>query len=334
MDIQEDGKITNNSKEEKAESTKSTIHSDSLNQKIMDSPAWKDMESIHIRVKDIVKPIYSALSIPGIINESLALFGKPSKQLMDEMQKLRDGIKEAYTIPKIIDYSEWFEPLRKMAAQLSEIIKNIKIPSISEERKQELLEIHMLWGMYGWTINPCVEFKTLFNSAPSDKKDADIIALKACSKKEMEKLFGIIMRTKRVKKTDFEEAVFDYKHRQYKSCALVLFSLVDATLIRLQKKSDLNGKGRKVGLKAVKKVQRRIEKDVNKELFFTVMFCTNISACLEKMFESGNDFKQQPEVINRNFLDHGMLTRRVSRKDCIQLFLLYYNMLELLDKIY
>ena len=332
MDIQEDGKITNNSKEEKAESTKSTIHSNSLNQKIMGSPAWKDMESTYKHLKGFGSHL--ALQMQDTINKSLPSFSRLFEGQLPEMQKLADSINSALTVPIKIDYNGFLEHFRKMESQLSEIIKNIRIPSISEERKQELLETHTLWGTYGWTINPCVEFKTLFNIAPLDKKTADSVALKACSEKEMEELFDIIMRTKRVNKTDFEEAVFDYKHKKYKSCALVLFSLVDAMLIRLQKKTDSNGRGRKVGFRAVKEVENRIEEDVNKDLFFTVMFCTNISACLKKMFESGNDFKKQPEVINRNFLDHGMLTRRVSRKDCIQLFLLYYNMLELLDKIY
>ena len=150
----------------------------------------------------------------------------------------------------------------------------------------------------------------------------------------MEQIFEIISETKRVKKADFEEAVFDYNHRQYKSCALILFSLVDAVLIRLQKKSDLNGKRRKVGLSAVSEAKKRTETDINTQMLFIAMFYTNLFACLEKVFESGKDFKNQPDVINRNFLDHGMMTNKVRKKDCIQLFLLYYNMLELLDMIY
>lgn len=31
--------------------------------------------------------------------------------------------------------------------------------------------------------------------------------------------------------------------------------------------------------------------------------------------------------MNRNFVDHGMLHRKVRRMDCIQLFLAYYNFL-------
>ena len=89
-----------------------------------------------------------------------------------------------------------------------------------------------------------------------------------------------------------------------------------------------------VGARAVTKAKTRAENDLSESMLFTAMFYANLFSCLFKMFEDGNDFKKQPQVINRNFLDHGMLTRRVSRKDCIQLFLLYYNMLCLLDMVY
>ena len=117
---------------------------------------------------------------------------------------------------------------------------------------------------------------------PSDKKSADIIALKQCSGQKMEQIFEIISETKRVKKADFEEAVFDYNHRQYKSCALVLFSLVDAVLVRLQKKSDLNGKRRKVGLSAVSEAKKRTETDINTQMLLLPCFIQIFSPVLKK----------------------------------------------------
>ena len=70
-------------------------------------------------------------------------------------------------------------------------IRKIKIPSISEKKKQELLEIHRLWGHYGWTINPCADEETLFSSMPANKKDADIMALKQCPNKIMEQILTL-----------------------------------------------------------------------------------------------------------------------------------------------
>ena len=288
------------------------------------SPAIKNMTSI------IQK---NQASMLGLLQTNMNYALEPLKNsVLGRMQEVLDVWKQAFAVK--YDFSELAESARRMSEIISESVQRIRIPALSEERKQELIEAHKLWGSYGWTMNPCENAKKIFEHMPSDKKSADIIALKQCSGQKMEQIFEIISETKRVKKADFEEAVFDYNHRQYKSCALILFSLVDAVLIRLQKKSDLKGKRREVGLRAVSKAKTRTETDINVQMLFIAMFYTNLFACLEKVFEGGKDFKNQPDVINRNFLDHGMMTKKVRKKDCIQLFLLYYNMLELLDMIY
>ena len=232
------------------------------------------------------------------------------------------------------DLSGLAEAARHMLVDLGETLKGITFATISEEQKEQLLQAHKQWGEYGWTINPNASVDTLFDSAPSDKKTADQIALKECSNASMKSVFKSISEMKHSKKIDFEEAVFDFDNRKYKSCALMLFALIDAKLIRLQKDSTLNGKGRSVGAKAVEKAKARATEITEDHMLFTLLFEANLFACLEKVFEKGNDFRKQPEVLNRNFLDHGMLTRKATRKDCVQLFLLYYNILELLDMIY
>ena len=92
-----------------------------------------------------------------------------------------------------------------MTAEFSEVIRKIKIPSISEKKKQELLEIHRLWGHYGWTINPCADEETLFSSMPANKKDADIMALKQCPNKIMEQIFEVLLENKRRKRQILEK---------------------------------------------------------------------------------------------------------------------------------
>lgn len=252
--------------------------------------------------------------------------------IQNQMKKIADALKELYSTYSVV--SEFSDSVHRMMSDIAEVVQQIKIPSISEERKQELIERYQIWGSYGWTINPCRNINVFNDYVPADKKTADSVALKRCSDQNMEYIFEITEKNKRVKKTDFSEAIFDYKQKQYKSCALVLFSLIDAILIKLQKPSSLKGRRRKVGLNAVNEARKRTKDDLNTELLFTAMFYMNLFACLEKVFEGGKDFKTQPAVINRNFLDHGMLRRKVTRKDCVQLFLLYYNMLELLDMIH
>ena len=151
-----------------------------------------------------------------------------------------------------------------------------------------------------------------------------------CKKADIESLFENLLEMKVVKKSDLEEAIYDYKQGKYKSCALIMFSLIDAKLIRFQNAD----KQRKVGKGAVDFLAKKMKSDSDIEQIFHMLLCyENLIACLAKMFEHGNDFRKQPKVINRNFIDHGMMTRKVLKRDCIQLFLLYYNLIMSIDFI-
>lgn len=276
------------------------------------------------RISEMLRPTVEAIS-------KIMLKSDYFSGIQETLNSFAKKITELYTF----DFSPIMESMRGFTERLSEMLKDIRILEISEERKQELIESHRQWGEYGWTINPCADIETLYDSIPNNKKEADIAAMKYCNNKYMPSIFDEIRKCKRVKKSDFEEAVFAFDSSSYKSCALLLFSLIDAHLIRLQRKSDLNSRGqRDVGKTAVIKAKARAESNLPDSMLFTAMFYANLFSCLAKVFENGNDFKEQPQVINRNFLDHGMLTRRVTKKDCIQLFLLYYNTLCLLDMVY
>ena len=112
-----------------------------------------------------------------------------------------------------------------------------------------------------------------------------------------------------------------------------MFGLIDAVLIRHQRKEDKNNNGRRaVGGSAARIVFSRIEKKVEGKPLLLIS-SVNLNSCLQKVFEYGNDFKEQPSVINRNYVDHGMMHRKITKRDCIQLFLLYYNLIDFFDII-
>ena len=56
-----------------------------------------------------------------------------------------------------------------------------------------------------------------------------------------------------------------------------------------------------------------------------------LASCLTTVFQFGNDFRNEGKAINRNFISHGMSERKVSKIDCLQLFLLYRNLLTFVD---
>ncbi len=237
---------------------------------------------------------------------------------------------------KPIDYISSFvqEILSDFASQLSSIVEQIQIPNISEERKKELTVRFEAWGKYGWTLMPSTDITT-FDSSPVDLDDANRMAKMWCTRGDIEQLFVYLHDVKGVKKSDLKDAIFLYRSRQYKPCAMLLFSLIDAKLIRMQHKEDRDNHNRRpAGATAVSKVKSRIKKEQNidNKLFMSLSY-VNLFACLEALFENAKDFKRQPDLINRNFLQHGMLTQRVRKRDCIQLFLLYYNFLEFFEII-
>ena len=133
---------------------------------------------------------------------------------------------------------------------------------------------------------------------------------------------------------DYEEAIFNFKNKKYKSCAMILLSLIDAKLIRMQRKEDRNKGRRSTGFSAIKNIEKRIdaEENIEKKLLLFLLY-KNLFACLKEIFANGDDFKTQPILANRNFVYHGMLHRNVCKRDCIQLFLLYYNFLMFFEMI-
>ena len=97
-------------------------------------------------------------------------------------QEFADSLKGAFSIN--FELSGVYEAVRRISEKISESVQKITFPSISEERKRELIEIYELWGSYGWTINPCTNVAMIF-SKKVDKKSADLIALKQCSGQKM-----------------------------------------------------------------------------------------------------------------------------------------------------
>ncbi len=276
----------------------------------------------------------SATIIANTFQESLSKINIQSSQYLNTLTETLDKLKNV-----IEPYNRFTEKIANTLTIFNQRINNlfsgIKSPHISDERKELLCQSYETWGDFGWTILPQAAIN-LYNQPPETRKQANEIAMAYCKNKDMLDLFEDTKNLKGVKKKDFEEAVFAFQNRKYKSCAMILFSLIDAKLIRMQKKEDLNirTKRRDSGKQAVENIKKRIESehDINNK-FFLLLSYKNLFACLSEFFKSGNDFKKQPELANRNFIDHGMLTRDVRKRDCIQLFLLYYNFLEFFEII-
>lgn len=86
---------------------------------------------------------------------------------------------------------------------------------------------------------------------------------------------------------------------------------------------------RPVGAKAAREIEENHQEN---QALYELLNYVNLFACLKTVFAHANDFRREPSVINRNFVDHGMTNRNVRKRDCIQLFLLLNNFVDTFEK--
>ncbi|MCI9450335.1 MAG: hypothetical protein HFE30_08835 [Clostridiales bacterium] len=131
----------------------------------------------------------------------------------------------------------------------------------------------------------------------------------------MQQLFALLLENCPRKK-DIKEAIDCYNEKHYKACAMILFSIIDSRVIRLQNKKEK----RMTGVNAIIKFKDATKQQATGEgkLFLALNFA-NLFPCLLTMFDDTDNFTKKSTVINRNYLDHGMLYKTVRRKDCIRM---------------
>lgn len=97
-------------------------------------------------------------SMLGLLQTNMNYALEPFKNsVLGQMQELAEVWKQAFSIK--YDFSKLSESARRMSEIISESVRKLRIPTLSEERKQDLIEAHKLWGSYGWTMNPCENAK-------------------------------------------------------------------------------------------------------------------------------------------------------------------------------
>lgn len=270
-----------------------------------------------ILVPKITLPIETMQALSNAVSEAI----RPLQSSMAEVAK-----RLTQSVRMLPDYSSLFSGIN---STLQQIVSSIRVPLLTKEDKERLLQSYEEWGKLGWTLPPDAP-ANIFNHPPENSRDAEKRLAPYLKQKNMEKLFTNLSELKNIKKSDLEEAVNCFKNRQYKACSMILFSMIDARLIRSQEDEERTKNGwRKAGKSAAENLFGRIDtKYITENMLFTALDQINVLRSLEAVFVDGKDFKTQPDIINRNFLDHGMLHRRVRRKDAVMLFLLLYNFTE------
>ena len=282
---------------------------DSELSQLHEKTAWIGMQTIPPVSEEVLESIR--------INQEWIQKLAPIAEEVMSAQKELNAIMEQLQ-PALAEYQCAFNEIAQLLAEVS-------IPSVSEEEKEKLLKSHRQWGEYGWTLHPNAILK-FFYQKPIDRADAYNRMQVFLSEDNTNCVFRSLQRDLPQSK-DLESAIFCFQNKEYKACSLLIFSMLDSMLIGKQPET----KWRHTGKGGVDYFKEQT-KPSDEQLLLFVLQWANVIACLETVFASGNNFTNEPETINRNFVSHGMSKRSISKTDCQQLFMLLHNFIWFLNR--
>ena len=182
-------------------------------------------------------------------------------------------------------------------------------------------DVFVKWGEFGWVIDSHVGQIGFWDYCPESSDEADRKVLSKISDEYLVKLRSNL-EERTSNKAIFEDILFCLDNHRYYACATLLASLIDGALI--SSPHNGNTSNRKTGEGAGKKIINELEKDDFLGLpgLFNLEI-KNYHAFICTFFARANGFFTEPLSLNRNFLQHGMSKREITRTDCIKLLMAY-----------
>jgi len=254
-----------------------------------------------------------------IINDNERIRIEISKIFLSNISTITKQIADSFK-PVGLALSRVAEQLRPSSEYFRELAKQFNDFDWSARE-----QTYQQWGKFGWTIIDNAGFN-FFDESPGE--NADEMAMEFLTNYELSLIFEGL-RNRKINIGDLESAITCFKLEQYKACALILCAMIDAEFIKRQPLSD-----REVGKRALKKYREGEGLGIKlDEKPITYLLKVNTLAYLNEIFKYGDNFdpEKEPNVLNRNYLGHGMSTRTVTNIDCIKLFLGLDNTILLLS---
>ncbi len=204
------------------------------------------------------------------------------------------------------------------------LVEIYKDSQISQEEKERILDLSRKLADEQMiaTLDEDVAF---FENFKCTSKNIKTFYNRYSKGEEFSYLISELKESEKIDKRYLLEAIKNYKHKSYMSCAMLLLSIIDARFLLTSE--DENGLKRK--LTSTLALEKLEEIKEEKTLDFVFLIETNTLFILCNMFKHAHNFKKEPDYINRNFLFHGLSKRRIDKYDCIKLFIIcsYVNYL-------
>lgn len=258
-------------------------------------------------------------SIKDLQKKFDSLIPQDFKNLQKDLNRYSTIIDSISNIGKFFSNS-YFDDLSNRIAELTKPFKDIFNSLPDALRKYYNFKE---WANYGWGIIDYVPKENSYFKTVGNAFEADSIMENELS----DKIIADIIQD--IKKTDlasaaFEEAIECFYNTKYRACILILFSIIDAYSIQLQ---GISEKKRKLSNSLSKELLQKVEFND-----FTLLAYLRVYMPLQAisvLFANGNDFTDEPDLPNRNFISHGMNKRQVKQIDCIKVLSIISNLADL-----
>ena len=168
-----------------------------------------------------------------------------------------------------------------------------------------------------------VEIQTLFFSKSNDTEKDNLYLMEEVKKNlKNEEINQKVFKSKFFKNNAFKSVLECYKSKNYYAGVMVLATMIDGALIKIQEKKENK---RKIGNNVSKEINNKSDESWSLEYILDYSLIT----WLEKFFENANDFSNKK--LNRNMLLHGMYEKEITELEFFQLLNVVYVMAERLD---
>lgn len=246
-------------------------------------------------------------------------------RLSDIMSDFRDSLLNVW---KQYDFNKVFENITLSFKNFTDSLISNSI--ISEEELQQKTKSIETWANYGWTFIEWAPFSYI-DFIPNNQQEADKYAISFISdKKELQTYFEDLY-IYNIDKGEIKEAISCFNHKEYRGCSMILISLIERRLLILQRKQS-HSKKINVGAGACNKFSNTVLQDLKNDSFvYKYLLAYSLELYLNNLFAKTDNFKSKSAYLNRNYLLHGMLKKRVTKKDCLKLFLTLGNIFHAIE---
>jgi len=183
------------------------------------------------------------------------------------------------------------------------------------------------WADYGWGIIDYVPKDSTYFKEVENVQEADTVMAAELSDEIIADLINDIRKTD-LQSARFDEAIACFNYKKYTACILILFSIIDAYSLNIQ---ELTTKRRKLANSLSKELLEN--EAINELTLVTYLRVFMPLQAITVLFAASNDFKDEPDLPNRNFISHGMNQRQVSKIDCVKVMSIISNLADIKNLI-